>query len=251
MRKAIIPLLFILLFSTSAWPVKKETLQMLDGIEEIQRQLNELKRQTEKNAAMLEKLSGGLEEQVNDIRSSQAEINQQLDILTRENRSLNQKLVETGEKLAAILRSMEDGGLVAQRHPSRVTSTPMARSVYNNAYTDFSLGNWNLAIQGFEEYIEKYPQDDLTDNAQYWVGECYYSKRNYDRALQAFDSVIQNFPESDKVAEAHLKKGLIFIAQDRLAQAVLELQYVIDNYPDTPEAVKARERIREIGLSGR
>ena len=56
-------------------------------------------------------------------------------------------------------------------------SAPAPRELYSQAYADFARGNYDLAVQGFTEYIKNYPGTDFTDNAQYWVGECLYGKK--------------------------------------------------------------------------
>ena len=49
-----------------------------------------------------------------------------------------------------------------------------ANDLYDAAYRDFSRGNYDLAIEGFRELLKYYPNMNLSDNAQYWIGECYY-----------------------------------------------------------------------------
>lgn len=248
MKWRLLPILSVLL--VAGCPGQKELLQIQDSIDEVQRQVYDIKRQNEQNAATLQQINTSLQSSLEDVRRSQASINQQIDTLGRDGRALTQKLDD-------VARQLETRRTAPAPYPGTATVPPPAsgggssRSVYNDAYTDYSLGNWDLAIQGFGDYTKNYSPDDMTDNAQYWIGECYYSKGDYDNAMKAFDRLIQDYPGSDMRPAAHLKKGLILIGQDRLTLAVLELQHVIDNYPESPEAIKARERIREIGLAGR
>ena len=54
-----------------------------------------------------------------------------------------------------------------------------------------------------------YPDTDLTDNAQYWIGECLYSQaevRRGDRGLGRRCSA--TIPSSDKLPDARFKKGM-------------------------------------------
>ncbi|NOZ95262.1 MAG: tetratricopeptide repeat protein [Acidobacteria bacterium] len=76
--------------------------------------------------------------------------------------------------------------------------------LYRSAYQDYMRGNYQLAIQGFQEYIKRYPKTDLTDNAQYWIGECYDALGQEDDALKAFSTVLDSYPTSDKGAAAQL-----------------------------------------------
>src|SRR5262249_25599028 len=50
---------------------------------------------------------------------------------------------------------------------------PSPRELYSQAYADYARGNYDLSIQEYKEYLRLYPSTDLSDNAQYWIGECY------------------------------------------------------------------------------
>src|SRR5262245_43868584 len=76
------------------------------------------------------------------------------------------------------------GGTAAVPPPAPVPSVPGAprpgegptpEQAYQAAYIDFSKGNYPLAIQGFREFVRRYPDSDLADNAQYWIGESFFS----------------------------------------------------------------------------
>src|SRR2546425_7885470 len=48
-------------------------------------------------------------------------------------------------------------------------SQPSPREFYVRAYEHFVVGQYDLAMQGFKDYIARYPQTDFTDNTQYWI----------------------------------------------------------------------------------
>ncbi len=121
--------------------------------------------------------------------------------------------------------------------------------LYRSAYQDYMRGNYELAIQGFSEYIKRYPKTDLTDNAQYWIGECYDALGQEDEALKAFSIVLDRYPTSDKGAAAQLKKGLVYLKKGDQGQGVVNLQYVVYEHPGTPEADLAREKLRSLGIT--
>ncbi|HEX4823196.1 MAG TPA: tol-pal system protein YbgF [Candidatus Polarisedimenticolaceae bacterium] len=120
-------------------------------------------------------------------------------------------------------------------------------SLYTSAYADFSKGNYPLAIQGFEEYAEKFPEADLADNAMYWIGECYFSQGNYKEAIGAFDKMLAKYPGSDKAAAANLKKALAFVQSNQIGQGVEQLRYVVATYPGSDEARIAKDRLATLG----
>jgi len=121
--------------------------------------------------------------------------------------------------------------------------------LYQNAYADYSKGNYQLAVLGFREYVRRFPDSELADNAQYWVGESYFSSGDYEKAILAFDELVAHFPNGDRLPTAYLKKGLSYLEENRTPRGVLDLQYLVRNFPTTDEARQAREQLRRLGLA--
>lgn len=120
---------------------------------------------------------------------------------------------------------------------------PAPRELYSQAYADYARGNYDLAIQGFGEYIRNYPGTDFTDNAQYWIGECLYGKKLYNEAVEAWNVLFRDYPSSDKLPDARVKKGMSLERLGRRSQALVEYRYVVDRFPNSQAARIAREHL--------
>jgi len=118
--------------------------------------------------------------------------------------------------------------------------------LYDTAYEDYQRQNYALARSGFEEYLRLFSETDLADNAQYWVGECYYAEGKYEEAAQAFKKVIELYPTGNKVPRAMLKAGHALLQLGRKDQARLMFQLVIDAYPLSSEADQAKSRLKKL-----
>jgi tol-pal system protein YbgF len=81
-------------------------------------------------------------------------------------------------------------------------------SAYNLAYNDYLNGRYELAVAGFQRFLQDFPSTSLAPNAQYWLGESHYSLKDHVRAMQAFERVVTDHPHSEKVAAALYKLGL-------------------------------------------
>lgn len=138
------------------------------------------------------------------------------------------------------------GGTAASAAPL-IGSGPSPSALYASAYADFSKGNYPLAIQGFEEYAQKYADTELADNAMYWIGECNFSQGSYKSAVEAFDAMLEKYPQSDKAAAANLKKALAFVQQNQIGQGIEQLRFVTSTYPGTDEARIAADRLQSLG----
>ncbi len=121
--------------------------------------------------------------------------------------------------------------------------------LYRSAYEDYMRGNYDLAAEGFSDYMRRWPNTELTDNALYWIGECYDAQEKPEEALTTFTRVLEDYPTSDKAAAAQLKKGLIYLKMGDQGQGVVNLQYVVYEHPGTREADLAREQLRSLGLT--
>jgi tol-pal system protein YbgF len=131
------------------------------------------------------------------------------------------------------------------------------QDIYQAAYIDFSKGGYALAIAGFREFLRRYPDHDLADNAQYWIGEAHFCLarghanagqndryvQTLEQAVQEFKKVIANYPRGDKAPAALYKEALVLIELKQPAVAQARLQYLIDNFPQAEETPLARERL--------
>jgi TolA-binding protein len=137
------------------------------------------------------------------------------------------------------------------------TAAIQPQDIYQAAYIDFSKGSYVLSVGGFKEFLRRYPEHDLADNAQYWIGEAHFSlsrghanagqadkaKEELERAVQEFRKVIANYPRGDKAPTALYKEALALVELKQPAVAQARLQYLIDNFPQAEEAPLARERL--------
>lgn len=118
--------------------------------------------------------------------------------------------------------------------------------VYNMAYTDYLKGNFELAIEGFNLYIEQFPRSPLSDNALYWIGECHFSIREYTKAIEQFNNLILDYPDGDKAPAAYLKKGISLIELGKKEEALMVFKLLISKYPLEEETKIAQQKIREL-----
>lgn len=119
--------------------------------------------------------------------------------------------------------------------------------LYNTAYLDFTRGKYDVAVGEFRRYLANYSESDNADNAQYWIGESFYSLGRYDSAEAGFKQVITGFPNGNKVPAAEYKLGLVYISQNRRAEAANQLRRVVKEYPGSNEAKLAQDRLATLG----
>jgi tol-pal system protein YbgF len=227
-------------------------------LEQMERRMEELTSQTMRSNADLAMRVERLQEQIEALHSS-------LELTTRRLESISQELaaaraqLSTGATLPPVVAlptegeegeagSTGEGGAAAAAAPM-ILATATPEELYRSSYEDYMRGNYDLSAQGFREYLKRWPDTDLADNALYWIGECYDAQDRSQEALEIFTQVLEDHPTSDKAAAAQLKKGLLYLKLGDKGQGVLNLQYVVYEHPGTKEADLARERLRSLGLT--
>lgn len=120
------------------------------------------------------------------------------------------------------------------------------QDVYKTAYADYQKGTYDLAIDGFQTFIEQFPTNPLTDDALYMIGECYYSQKKFARAIEQLDELIINYPDSNKLAATYLKKGYCLAELKRKDEAIAVLRFLVSKYSFGEEAKSAQQKIKEL-----
>ena len=117
------------------------------------------------------------------------------------------------------------------------------QKIFNAAYRDVVMQDYDLAIGGFQNYLKDCSGTALADNAQYWIGECYYVQKKYDQAERAFQTMIDNYPSSERQASAKLKVAKSMYNQRFVTKAKGIFESIVKDYPGTQEAGEAAQML--------
>jgi tol-pal system protein YbgF len=123
-----------------------------------------------------------------------------------------------------------------------------AQGAYDVAFKAIRAGDYVQASREFRSFIKQYPNNALTPNAWYWLGQSYYVTTNYSVALESFQQLLNQFPQSDKAPEAMLKVGYSQLELKQNAAAKATLMQVTTKYPGSKAASLAKERLQRIQL---
>jgi len=122
----------------------------------------------------------------------------------------------------------------------------VADELYTAGYSQFNTGNFQAAQQSFQNFLARSPESDLADDAQYWVGECFFSLKDYRRAILEFRKVIDQYPFGNKVPHSFLKIGLSYLALGERDRAAENLETVVEAFPKSDVATVARATLDEL-----
>jgi tol-pal system protein YbgF len=133
---------------------------------------------------------------------------------------------------------------IAQRQKELERPTDRG-ALYNLARQRLDQGQTAKARELFQDFLNRFPKDELAANAQYWLGETYYAEKKWNDAIVEFQKVLKEHPGSDKVPDALLKIGMSFQAQGDCKNALLFFDEVGQAHKSTPAAKTAHDRAAE------
>ena len=210
-----------------------------------------------------------------DLQKSVADANARFDQLSTDIQLVQGKLEENNFRISDLAQKLDDRTFKISELAARIddldakvkarsngaAATPQAAAgaeqkipvkvdpseAYRQAKNDYDKGNFDLSLAGFQNYLAVFPDASQADNAQYWIGECYYSLNDFKKSVEAFTRVVTGYPKSDKVAGARLKIGLAYLGDKNNAKAREALNKVIKEHPASKEAEIATSRLQKIG----
>lgn len=132
--------------------------------------------------------------------------------------------------------------------PARLATvdSPESEKAYNDAFGLLKSGQYEQAIAALRTFLAQYPASQYIDNAQYWLGEAFYTLRKFDTAIAEYQKLLQLYPDSQKYSHALLKIGYCYDEIGQRDQARAILQQLKDNFPSTTAAQLADERLARI-----
>ena len=203
-----------------------------------------------------------LREEIRQLRGQIEETNHELDRLNRQSRQryvdLDQRLVDLSSRVAQIEDASDSAGSgnqgsgsddagsgdssgqqasVSYRQPGEQERKDYA-SIQNLIHNE---KDFDAAIDEVYQFLDEYPEGDLTVNAYYWLGELYLSQESYEQARQAFTIVTSRHQSHRKAPDALFKLAVTHDRAGNQAKAKDALERLQSEYPETESAAKGRQ----------
>ena len=159
------------------------------------------------------------QKQITDLRARQEDQQTKVEILDNGFKLLGDKVDENSRSIDDLSRGAEMPSISSPVTPSAPRKAPVpppapvvlpearvvpaqpvvvqpklsAADLYRSALADFTEEDYQASVLKFEEFVANHPEHDLADNAQYWIGECYYAQKDFDQAVKEFGKVGAHF----------------------------------------------------------
>jgi len=210
-------------------------------------------------------LNGRFEEHKYSVEKSLNASSGETEVLKAQLTTFENQIKDINEKITMLESRMEKQREVVQRQQEKAVMVPEEPvgelqqpaeeqhslldkvKKYEDAYNTFKGKKYKEARIKFESFLKAYPQDDLSDNAQFWIAETYYWEKDYENAILSYELVLKKYKNSQKTPNAFLKQGLSFIELGDKKTGKIILEQVIERYPDTREANLAKTYLKDLG----
>ena len=261
--------------SPAAAAANKEHLQLLAEIRMLQEQIQQLQAMmgtlTDSQKTVMTRLdeqTAGSRKQIADqtlaitnmgdnvrvLREKADETNVRISTVSQEIDALRQAIASQPPPQAAAPVGTVPGGEpgAGATPPAPTPSAPpppglSPQRMYETSFDDYSAGRYDLAIQGFQAYIQAFPRTPNAANAQYNIGMAYFNQAKWGDARDAFQRVISEYPQADdRVAEAYFKLGSTFEQLQQVDNAKRAYETLVQKYPNASggfPASQARQRL--------
>jgi tol-pal system protein YbgF len=257
---------------------KKDTLLLMRQLDTLQQMILNMQKTLDTQTAILRTLVEQANDNVNGMKVTVEELrkatqqnlaqnNNRLESMTTQIQALSESLEEAKVRIAKLSEQVAQtqniiqtlnapppaaegaGGTGPGGEAKPPASVPDADTLYNSGRSYYSGGQYQLAVQAFQEYLQYYGETDRASNAQFFIGDSYYSQKDFKQAIEEYDKCIERYPKGNKAMAAQLKKGFALVELGEKAAGVRELRSLIQRYPKSSEASLARQRLKQLGIT--
>ena len=247
----------------------REHQQLMADLRMLQEQSQLLQNMVGTLAEAIKAVNARLDQQVEADRRANADAKLLIDTLTKELNVVREKVDDNNVRVGSLSQEIDALRQLVQQAIARSSAgaespspgftgaptappptTPPTTSTgasptktYEQAYGDYALGLYDIAIDGFEAFLKDAPRAVQAPEAQFYIGSAYLNDGKYDKAVEAFDKVIRVYAGSPRVPEAYYRKGIALRSLKQLDRAREAWDYVVKNFPDTPAASLAKNAL--------
>ena len=232
--------------------------------DEARKQINQLKTQADARQKSIEERLAAIDAKLGQMDSSGqnrvvdlaqliealkqdvAKLRGQIEVLANQTETLERRQKDLYVDLDTRLRRIEQTQTQIQDKMSQGERSAAAeKQAYETALNQFKLGNYQLAITSFQNFMTNFSSSELLPSAQYWIGNAYYAMRDYKSAIAAQQKVVRLWPENSKAPDALLN---IASSQAEIGQASAAretLRTLVKKYPSSSASEQAKQRLAQ------
>jgi TolA-binding protein len=208
-----------------------------------------------------------LERSLSDLRSMQAEQTESINSLDSQIKLLAGRLEEMefsqSKRLGTDLSVLKDDLSALRKRMPPPPGVPVAeleadeswalklsdetRRIFLDGLALLREGKYADAVPLLENATEQArPDNGLAGPILFWLGVAYDGVSDNKGALRSYAETVSQYPKSHRAPASLMRQADVFVRLGDKKTAELSLKKLIDDYPKAPEAVEAKERLRQL-----
>lgn len=156
--------------------------------------------------------------------------------------------VQSASSVQNVTPGINTGSSVDTMQSETVQSAALSpKEQYTSAFGLLRQAKYDDAAIALQTFIDQNPDDKLTPNARYWLGETYYVRSEYVRAAEVFFEGYRLAPTASKAPDTLLKLGMALGNLNKKVEACAAFTKLADEFPNASANVRTaleRERLR-------
>ena len=225
-------------------------LDMLELLESLKTEVSTLRGEIEVQTHTIEQLKQRQRDLYTDVDKRLQRIEQNGTSNTESTAAANESVDEATPETETDEATAETDSTIAEATEEEAVKEPLdpakAEAAYQKAFKLLKDSRYDQALVAFKTFLNDFPVNAFSDNAQYWLGETNYVMQKYEVAINEYQALLNSYPDSKKVSHALLKIGYSYDELGNAADAKKTLEEVKVQYPGTTAARLANERLRKI-----
>jgi tol-pal system protein YbgF len=140
------------------------------------------------------------------------------------------------------------GGQPTQAPPPPIPQGMSPQRMFDTSFDDYQAGRYDLAIAGFQGFVQAFPKAPQAGSAVFNIGSSYYNQNKYPEARDAFLKVINDYPQAQgtTVPDAYYKLGQTYERLKQVDNAKKAYEAAVQKFPGNPSALsnQALQRLK-------
>lgn len=233
-----------------------------------------------KKIQQLEQKTGELQERIGSMESSNTEIDTRLSTVDTHLADIKEtqtmaatraaeearKKAEAADRAEAATKSVQPHEIAPEKTKKTPTEAKRQQTVeqtsppappqkqgessgnktYDEALELFKAKKYKESQELFSEFIKKNPDNDLSVNARFWVGDCLYNQNEFALAILEYQNVIADYPNHTKAPAALFKQAMAFENLQDKDTAKIVYKKIIAEYPKSDQIEAAKKKLEEL-----
>lgn len=222
---------------------------LADTLKTMTAKMDEQTNATRKGFADQMLVINGMADGVRILREKSDDTNVRLATMTQEIEAMRQSIQSMPAPAAVPVAGGDpssvappSGGVTPAPAPAQPSGVAPSKA-WDSAWNDYTSGQYDLAISGFEFYLKEFPTSPRAGEAQLNIGNSHYLQGNFKEAVTAFQQVTKAYPQSPAVPQAWFKLGQSYEALKQPDLARRAYETVIKEFPAAIDATLAKQRL--------